>query len=121
MNSTIVMCLLLQGGITSCTSASLNHDINVQTTPTEVLSQADTTVTVEQIDDEKPEIKMPVGLFVTNSAMDVGFAASTYKSDQIDGVYLRLSWKSVEPQDNQHNWALLDREIQQAVDNNKKL
>lgn len=111
----------MHGSLNACTSTEIKQNVSEQTHPTEVLPASNFEVSTVQSDEEKIEIKMPVGLFVTNSAMDVGFATSTYASSQIDGVYLRLSWKAIEPRDNQHDWALLDREIQQAVDNNKKI
>jgi hypothetical protein len=46
---------------------------------------------------------------------------AVYASDAVDGVYLRLTWRALEPQPGQYNWVTLDNEVARAVPAHKKI
>lgn len=47
------------------------------------------------------------------------FSNQTYTNPNISGVAPRISWNTIEPQENQFNWQVLDNIFQKAAANNK--
>ncbi|MBL0052000.1 MAG: beta-galactosidase [Bacteroidetes bacterium] len=66
-------------------------------------------------------IQMPTGIYITSSAIDAGFSPSVVSNEDIEGIYLRLSWNSIEPEDDKYNWSFIDQQIAQAIQYNKKV
>ncbi len=66
-------------------------------------------------------IQMPTGIYITSSAIDAGFSPSIVSNEDIEGIYLRLSWNSIEPEDDKYNWSFIDQQIAQAIQYNKKV
>lgn len=63
------------------------------------------------------------GVYVASPALkrDRGLKPEVYAAPQIDGVYLRLMWESIEPRPGQYDWRTLDRETSRAVEAGKKI
>lgn len=66
-------------------------------------------------------IQMPTGIYITSSAIDAGFSPSIVSNEDIEGIYLRLSWNSIEPEDDKYNWSLLINKLLKQFNITKKL
>lgn len=63
---------------------------------------------------------MPFGIYAV-SHINKPVSETTYKNPDLAGVFVRLGWSTLQPQENQFNWSALDNEIAKAASQGKKI